>query len=68
MGRGFEIGHLVPEAALAEEIAVVGGENNHRVVKLAGGFQRIQQFPDEIIDIGNVGVIAMARGADIGFA
>ena len=45
---------------------MVGGEDDDRVVKLAGGFQRVDHLADEVVDIGDVGVIAMARGAEIG--
>ena len=45
---------------------MVGGEDDDRVVELLRGFQCGDQLAQKIVDIGDVGVIAVAGGAEIG--
>ena len=51
---------LLAEAAVATELAVVGGEHDQRVVEAAVRFERREQAPETIVDLGDQ---AHVRGA-----
>ena len=57
--------HLVPEPALAQHVAVIGTEDDRGVVELADIAERVEDAADEIVDQADIGVIGMARGADM---
>jgi hypothetical protein len=57
-GRTFKEAHLEPQAALAQHVAMVGTEHDDGIVEHAGAGQRIDQFADFLVDIGDVGEIA----------
>ncbi len=61
----FEEAHLEPQAALAEHVAVVGAEQDDRVVEHAGAFEHVDEFADLVVEIGDVGEIAAPRAADL---
>ena len=50
--RGLLVGESLAgrEPMLAVEVAVVGGEDDHRLVELAGGAQRLDELGDPTID------------------
>jgi len=60
--RPLEEVHLVPHAPLAQHLAVIGGEDHHRVPGEAEGPERLQQGSDLVVDVGN-GAVVGAPGA-----
>jgi hypothetical protein len=62
----FEVGHFVPEVALAEHVAVVAAEDDDRVVVEAAGGYCFQEFADAVVDVGNGAVVGAARTLDLG--
>ena len=64
-GGHFEPVHFVPEAALAEHVAVVAGEHNDGVIDQPGFFEGLQEFADVGVDIAACSEIGPARIADL---
>ena len=58
--------HLVPEAALAQHVAMVGGEEGDGLALEPAIAQRLHQAAQLIVDIGDGAVIGPPRGADMG--
>ena len=58
--------HLVPEAALAQHVAMVGGEEGDGLAFEPAIAQGLHQAAQLIVDIGDGAVIGAARGADMG--
>ena len=65
MRRVLAEGHLVEEAALAEEVAVVGDEDHHRVLDEPRRLERVQNLADPLVDVGQARVVAVACGPDV---
>ena len=63
--RPLEERHLVPEAALAQELAVVGGEEHERRVREAGRRERVEQLADALVEVADRRVVAVARAAQL---
>ena len=61
--RALEEVHLEPQAALAQHVAVVGEEDDDRVLA-ARRVQHVEDLADLVVDVGDVGEIAAARAAD----
>ena len=55
---------LVVQAALAEILAVVGGEHRERVVEAPEPFQAFEQAADLGVGIGDLGVVELAAVVD----
>ena len=53
---------LEPEITLTEVLAVVGGEDHHRVRELAAGFEFVDHAADLVIGVGNLCVIEPSAG------
>ena len=49
--------HLVEEPVLAEELAVVGGEEHDRVVGEPAGLESLQHLADLLVDVGEARVV-----------
>ena len=49
--RPLEEVHLVPQSALAKQIAVIGGKEDDRLLGEVEGAQRGEQFAYAVIDI-----------------
>ena len=64
-GRAFEEAHLEPQAALAQHVAMVGGEQDDRVVQHPRVGQHLQEFAELVVDIADIGEIALPRAADV---
>jgi hypothetical protein len=47
--------HLVPQAALAQHVAVIGGHDDDGVVHLANVFQRCDDLADLAVEIADIG-------------
>ena len=60
----LEEAHLEPQAALAEHVAMVGAEQDDRVVEHAGAIEDRDELAELVVDIGDVGEIAAPRAAD----
>ena len=67
MRRGLQKRHLVPKPALPQKISVVGCEYDDSIFQHASALKCRQQFSEQIIDIGNIGIIAMPRRTHISF-
>ncbi len=57
--------HLVPQAPLAQHVAMVGGDDDDGVVGQAGRRERFQQLAELAVDIADHGVVAVAGVADL---
>ena len=55
--RGLEEDELLPEAVLAEHLAVVGSVDDNRVALEAGFFERRHHLPDRIVKLRDRGVV-----------
>ena len=64
-GGHFKPVHFVPEAALAEHVAVVARENDQGVVGQAGVFQGLQQLADVAVDVAAGTEVGVAGVADL---
>src|SRR6185312_13044974 len=51
--------HLVPQATLSKHIAVVAAEDHDGVIQHPGPSQRIEDCPDELIDVRDASVVGM---------
>jgi hypothetical protein len=60
--RWLEEARLVPEITLAEQVAVIGGENDHGILGEPAGVEHRAQSPDLIIDIAHRAVVGMTCG------
>jgi len=65
--RTLEEAHLVPEPALAEQVAVVGGREHHGVVEPSDRVERLHHFAEEAVHVARHRVIGVAGGADMLF-
>ena len=63
--RGLEERHLVPQAALAQHLAVVGGEDHDGVPRQPGTVQRGQDLPDALVDVADRRVVGVPGRADL---
>ena len=63
--RAFEKAHLVPEAPVAEHLAVIAGENDDRVLGQAGGAERLHQPAEIVVHIGDRAEIGAAGVANL---
>ncbi len=63
--RTIEHRHFVPQPALAQHIAMVGSDNNDRVVVHRNRSQRCQQLADFVVDIADCAGVAVARVANM---
>ena len=61
----LEEGHLVPEPALAQHLAVVGGEEHDRVVAQAGLRERAEHLADALVGVADRRVVGVARAAHL---
>ena len=58
--------HLVPETALAKHVAMIGRDDEDRVVDHPGFSDCLDQLADLAVEIGDIRIIGMARLADLG--
>ena len=64
-GRVLEEGHLVPEATLAQHVAVVRRHDDDGVVGLAGLLERPQHLPEQPVAVADHGVVAAPGRANV---
>src|SRR6202042_2053442 len=64
-GRTLEEAHLVPEATLAEHLAVVAQKYDDRVVGEPALSKRARQATEIVVDVGNLAVIGAPRRTDL---
>ena len=60
--------HLVPETTLAKHVAMIGRDDEDRVVDHPGFGDCLDQFADLAVEIGDIRIIGMPRLADLGLA
>ena len=56
---------LGDQAVLAQEVAVVGGEDDERVVGNAGGIERVEDAPDLVVDEAHHAVVGGQAAPDL---
>src|SRR3546814_6454273 len=61
MRRLFHIGVLVPDAMIAEVIAMIAPQYDDGVVGKPFAFERLENLADLDIDVGNAGIIAVQQ-------
>ena len=58
-------GHLVEEPVLAEEVAVIGGEDHDRVVGQPARLEGREHLADPLVDVRQARVVAVTRRAHV---
>ena len=61
----FEEVHLVPQAVLAEHVAVICGDDGHGVIGQAKCIQGVENLPGPLVHIGAVAVVGATCPANV---